>query len=497
MTVRTYQPQLTAFVAKNVHRRDGVAQRAADGPVLIDLTPFIGENSSVQISKSLYAPMGNWAIELVDQRPDYATDSIYGIVEPFDFIEIRMARSPHEYQGQMTVEGKLPIAMRGFVREVRRVEVMSADGKPQRKVILTGTDMGTIFNTCQIFYLAGYTTGDILNSIFEVWTLFGNEYRPMPASEFMQTMIDKIINPYLDNIFIIGGGGFENTDGNPFIPVIKSDLTVTEGTVNPYGVQQYEGPIWNLMLREADTGWNELFIEDREDAPYLIYRPMPFKDIDGNFIPQGNQAISAEEVAVDIEDVIQMDVARTDHNVANFYWVSMSSISYVNNTQLILAALNSEEVGGVPVFLRDYQNSDPKLYGDRKLEIDARQGYTELSTSPANLKEPRQRQTNDNFFDWNNHRRHTIIEFNKDNAVFEFGHIILKGNERIKPGKYIKLRRGSMTYEYYVTAVHHHFAPFAHYLTTVEVHRGTGFLERNRSETSPYFREGRMGPYDR
>ena len=488
MPVSTYKPNIVVWVTKNVHRINGVSTRVQSESVEFDLVPYLGEGGEVTVTKSIYQPMGVWNIVIVDKVPEGSTDTVYALVEPFDFVEIHMARSPHEYQprdNRNTPASRMPLLMRGFVREVRRVETMGSDGRPRRKVVISGNDVAAVFNFVQIYYLKAYSIGQGMLTLWRAYQQYGLGKNPQTPEEFMRATL-SMANEYLNGVFAV-------SLGNEAIPVIELDATVTEGVLNPFGIQPFEGALWNLMIREADTPWNELFVEDREDGmTYLVYRPSPFKDIDGNLIQQGGVQ-AAQEIDVDISDVVALDASRSDHDVANFYWVSIPSVNLFGNTDLIAVGLQQDDP---TIYVTDHPNCDPNLYGDRRLQVEARHGFTGQTADAGNLPKPEQLASDASFLDWARHRREILIEFNRDNVAFENGHMTLKGNERVRPGRYIKLRRGSLEAEYYAHSVTHSFTPFSHYLTHLEFSRGTGAIARSRMESSPYFGEGRKGPYD-
>ena len=97
---------------------------------------------------------------------------------------------------------------------------------------------------------------------------------------------------------------------------------------------------------------------------------------------------------------------------------------------------------------------------------------------------------------WLAQRRSVLQEMNRDNVVLESGSMTLKGNERLRIGTYLNLKRGSLESKYYLTGVTQQFSPFSEFTTAVTFIRGTGFLERSKAEASPYLAEGRSGPYN-
>jgi hypothetical protein len=67
--------------------------------------------------------------------------------------------------------------------------------------------------------------------------------------------------------------------------------------------------------------WHELFVEDREDAPYVVYRPNPFKSVSGDYIQEpyiSDPSKAPQVVAIDDADLVSLQASRSDDGVANF-----------------------------------------------------------------------------------------------------------------------------------------------------------------------------------
>ena len=149
--IRDRHPGLSVILKKNVGRSTlttgvPVSDRFSGIQKTIDLSPFIGDHGGVRVSKSVRSAAGNFVVELTDMIKIDAQDSIYGLVEPMDVIEIRMA-------GDAYKTPTMPIMMRGFVSNVRRTMHMTDRG-PERKVIITGLDYGKIWQILQIFWIS-------------------------------------------------------------------------------------------------------------------------------------------------------------------------------------------------------------------------------------------------------------------------------------------------------------------------------------------------------
>jgi hypothetical protein len=247
-----------------------------------------------------------------------------------------------------------------------------------------------------------------------------------------------------------------------------------------------------LLHYYGDVGpWNELFIEDREDGPYLVYRPNPFKDPTGNFIQEPFKSAPARRPAVNAvtdAELVAINVERSADGVANYYWVDNESYQLVGSP--MLQSWLANEAKRDAIFLTDYPNSSPALYGFRPLQVQSQQGSRIDGKKEAELE-----QGEAGVVDFLNAKRAVLMAQNRDNVVFETGMLRLRGNEAVKAGSIVRLTRGAksgFTAEYYAHTVQHEFVPYRSYVTTVYFDRGTGFIERVQRGSgvdSPYLAE--------
>jgi hypothetical protein len=97
MTVQVFSPQISVILRKNIGRATvagtiAASQRFQGTARTLDLTPYLGETGAVVVSKNVRDAMGTWSVTLADDLAPGQLESLYGVIEPMDVVEIRMAR---------------------------------------------------------------------------------------------------------------------------------------------------------------------------------------------------------------------------------------------------------------------------------------------------------------------------------------------------------------------------------------------------------------------
>ena len=501
-SMTTFRPQISVLLRKNITRANAgpniaASQRFQGAKGTIDLTPYLGESGSVSVTRSTRQPAGQFSITIADMEAlaDGQADSYYGIAEPMDVIEIRMARDTSLYSG-FTLN--MPLIMRGFVSSVRRNTVMTDRG-PRRTVTIAGEDYGKILQILQIIYFPTAPDRQNLLTSFNLFTNYGVDTTIQDASAFIQQLLTNVVNGgssstpgFLSRMQATAGGGT-----SPVL-FIQSQLTSGTGSVAPFGTQDSESmTIYDLMKKFGDVGpWNELFMTDTESGPVLVYRPNPFTDLSGNVI----QPLAEAPTPITIYDreVVELSVERSDDNVANYYWADAPQ--YANLDATLLEAAAAGDTGDATYgdqnanpYQDTYPNSNPDLYGTRVMRaqsqqgarIDGQQADDYAQAQPSVVKDLAA-------------KRLTIIVSNRDNIVLEHGSMTLRGNEAIRHGETVNLARGAggLVESYYAHTVTHRYMPMRVFLTDVQFDRGMGFVSRIQREggsAGPYTSEMNLG----
>jgi hypothetical protein len=459
----------------------------------IDLTPYIGEHNGVRVSKSVREPAGSFSVTLTDElfyagKTSYG-DSLYGLIEPMDSIEIRMTGNAYKQSANGSTANP-PMMMRGFVSRVRKVETMGANGQPQRNIVVSGQDYGKILQILQVFYMPGAPTDANYMTSFPFFSTFGLGSNIQSASTFFQQVFDKVVNPYIANMRKYPSGAQSQS---PLLP-ISTDIIVDAGQVSPFGTGGWRGgTIYNLLTSNGDIGpWNEFFVEDREDGPYAVYRPNPFYDINGTPIFAFPYGKFPAQTVIARADVVSISPERSDENVANYFWVDAPRFN-LNYTETVRAlAFQSSSTRQSP-YVTDYANVDPTLYGARKMwEQTSQGGMLETDNGNGTPAGPTREANQADAISWMTQRRLDLYAQSKDNVIFETGTMRLKGNENIRAGTYVAYDSGDIRSRYYAVSVEHDYEPFGSYFTSVQFERGSNFADRtqrNAGRDSPYLAE--------
>jgi len=494
----TASPQISLRLYKTISRttidgQSAVSARYQGKDEYIDLSPFLNQGSSVRTSKSVREPAGGFSITFADKpqsswQGDFSAmvglpgttelESIYGLVEPMDLIEIRMwggvGPAPTEY----------PIIMRGYVSAIHRGQAMTESGQPQRSVTITGQDYGKIWQMFQVIHLAAYAERQALLTNFSLWEMFGvTAVNAMKASEFVRKMVDKVINPHMDGFMP------KNTKMPRKIDTGDS-ISVKHGVVNN-SYQAMQGSIYDILKFHGDVGvWNELYTEDREDGVHCVYRAIPALHLS---LPKGAKDRKIQDDAPDpiyceIEDHLIKSVAisRSDANVANFYWVNNSRFDLIDDMQRKLASIPADDG---KVSLKEYPNTAVKYYGVRPMYAETQQGDDGITNYNSGLPEKEQDARSKQQESWLDRRRRHMLEMNRDNVVLERGSAAVKGGlmrpdgkEVMKAGDYARFKTGRITWDAYVVQIDHEFLPFQSYTETLTFERGENFATRTSKE---------------
>jgi hypothetical protein len=490
-TVPVYAPQAKVTLYKTIGRTtlDGTlptSERFRGTDRTIDLTPWLTDSGGVQISKGVREPAGAFSITIADKAftskgAAASFETLYGLIEPMDMIEIRLA-----HDAPKGSDIPLPIMMRGFVSNVTRSESLDG-GAPQRHVTISGQDYGKIWQQLQILYLPGYLLGEDILTGFQLFEHYDVDYKNvLSGGDFLQQVVDKIMTPYLLGLM----------PSNTSMPTtFSTDIKVKHGVTSIMGPQSQEGSIYDLLRTYLDVGpWNEMFIEDRAEGVYVVYRPNPALQLDGKTLIQMDSeapdTVMPDIIDLSDQEIVSLTLNRTDANVANYYWTRMPRFDLVSDNYRALFAVTGADRD--TVLLDKYGNTAVNLYGMRPMYADTQMGGDDIETFNSGQSRDAQTSRDTSMVGWIKARRAALVLQNKDNVVLENGNAVVRGRPELRAGVYVRLRRGSTQALYYVSGVDHAFTPYMRWLTTLTLTRGLGFVERSQKgggKQSPYLAE--------
>ena len=459
MPVATHMPEISVMLIKT--------PKFGRPAVWVELKPYLCEGSTITTTKAVNSPHNSFTIRVGDRLAPGAVDSLYGMVEPVDAVEIRMSR-----------DGAPQMVMRGIVTETRIDEAIGQDGKPNRTVTITGGDSGRFLQMLQIHFFKGTpTTEKYLGMAGQfMQDRYGIPFMLLKASEFVEAIFNNIINPHISAF------------NNPSLPPFSVDTSGADpiDSVYPFGYQANpDGTMWSHLHKHGNLGpFYEVLVEDSEGGVTLIYRKPAYK----NWQSIGNGGYvfptsSADTYTVSPEDISSMASSRSEHDVANWYFVRAARGDWQTGMDVILQSIVAD---GGDLSLRGYHNCAEDLYGFRSMEVDTNHGSMAGETIRGG-KKPQIEASNIALVPYMKKQIVYLQESNKDNVLFESGSIRVKGYPHYRPGCYFDISwRSGMKSTGYVTSVTHVFEPFRSYTCTLNFIRGTGFGSRS-GVAEPYF----------
>lgn len=415
----------------------------------------LGDMGEISISKNLYAPVGEFTINFPD-HPYHSGKSLlggmnitqrrslYDIINPLDPIEIELSRWREE---DMTVT--YTTVLRGFVRSIGRSESVDGEGRVQRQVVVEGHDCGAPFIMEQIGALiSAMQTGVSIPPAFRYLTEFGLISTPMPLSTFIGELAIASTKPIMD------------TAGFSYEPL----LYVKKGYCNPAFAFSSDGPVWEILKRYSDAPWNELFVREGEKNPELVFRPTPWKNAEGEWLPD-----------VVVDDVTTWDIPMRNITALSAHRDDSEQVEHVfiqnSNIQISTNSIPLEKGVG------DFNTELRTKFGDR---IQVLQEHVGPALPEMNLPEEQQIQSNNDGYAWLMDRTEWMKAAGKDVYKFEKGTVTIKGDPRIRVGDYIHVKRGPLDWAGYVVSVQQSFQPYRRYLTTLEYIRSDQWIWRQQ-----------------
>lgn len=484
--MKVYQPQLRIRLIKARGRSaiggQFTASKRMQAQRVIDLTGLLDHDSGLRTQRSLYDPAGSFQLSLQNRPVPGFNDNAYGLIEPMDFIEIRGTREP--------TFGRPPLLMRGFVSQVTEVDQMGEGGQPSRRVIVAGRDVGYVLQLMRPRYRAfgvdealaqnltqrfGIPFGQPSLAAFEPFADFtGSAPAHRTPAQFVDGVLQALVNPYLAKLF--GDEPFASE-----LRSMRSEVSIVDGVVPPQqGSAAFDGrSVHEILSGLLDVGaFNELFVRDDDDAGLvLVARPSARLDADGKFIG----GATAPDRNLPRGEVIAQNFTRSDAGVANYYWVQRGADLINDATRRLNGASGADQSS---YLLADEENSSPGTFGWRLMEQQVNMTNAGAAIASPTVAQLGQRAASEE--EWLTGRRKLLIAHNRDNVVLESGSLRVMGRHEYRVGERLSIDRVTSVWSAYVVGVSHELSTRGGFVTTLQVERCNGWLDRAANNGTPW-----------
>lgn len=418
----------------------------------------LGDVGSVSISKNINAPCGEFTINFPDHPIHHGSipivggplvtqrKSLYDYIDVLDPIEIQIKR----WREPNFTDTDWVTVLRGFVRSIGRNEAVGGDGRVRRTVVIAGQDCGAPFLMEQLGqFISAAESGSAAPQWLQYLRGLGLISSPMPLSPFIWDAAYSTTRRVM------------NTAGWAYTPL----LYVKKGYALPWVAFSTEGSVWELIKRYSDPPWNEFFVREGKTAPELVFRPTPWADAEGRWLPDTDMdSVSFWEIPV--RNVMQLVAHRDDSEQVQHVFVQNANIHASQNYYPLLNGF-----GNFNTELR------PK-FGDR---IQVIQEFVGPGVPPENLPMGAQEASYASYYQWLLDRTNWLVRAGTDIYKLEHGSITIKGDPHIRVGDYVTVERGVIRWTAYVVSITHAYSPYREYLTTLEYIRSDQWIKRQKA----------------
>lgn len=492
----------------------------------------------VQTTKRSFG--GFWRVIFVPREYDQDGATLYDMVEAMDYCEIAVKRE--------NSDNKPRTIIRGFVSRVFKSTGIR-DGKPQRYIAISGEDYGKIVKMSYIHYAVGLDPYQVIRGAGTQAPLsagYGIDAatKPCPPSTFVRAIFDTFILPNFNNVkAFIDPRSATNQQGANNINTALQSLTEQNHKdefgdfltdIDDDGVDgkrnldlnleivdrmagAKETPVDAFLMEMAGLPWNEIFIDNAPNKSFLVFRPVPFRDRNGQYVgathltgsgldvTNEDRADTELPISIPSEDIIGCQMQRGDDEVYNYYFVDSiySPISERFEDVMRSRAVQDQKLKNPHYVVGDttfdsgttlpasekLEYSRIELFGFRKAVFTTRflstaPGVEDINSLYGSASGPAQLSmitTGDTL-------NRVLFDSYEHNSVLENGTFEIKGNENIRPGMFIKTtdaRHNAEPSVYYVLDVAHTIVPFETFTTTLLVSRGEGHLDFINKQKNP------------
>ena len=476
--VRRYRPRLEVTITGR-HLQGGTINGVA-----VDSTPFFFNDTSdqdlisVSTHKDIKDSVGSFVITLTTRRDAYGRTWEHRL-NPMDYVEIAMTHD---------AVGPIPTIMRGFITNVS-MTMTEVNGQPEMAVQVQGNDYGKLFIKAQLFIVfqgKQILFGSDANqeggaAIFwtEFWGLFRNGAYSAKPLDFIDALLGFNATPGDNSTFRPGilASFISLKDAPPMRSSVHAEefrpnyLVPLQSSAAPLGSVQ------NLLDAYKASPFYEMFIEERVDGPYLVWRLAPFLDANGALISLGPNLGAIYPSVPSVHDVLMQDIitdniGHQDKDQYSYFEALPSAIASSNSAVRNLYG-EPVEGGGAAIWRRELS----RQFGFNPMQISFPLLFTDISSMT---------QTNaltvdaDYMLETKALNQWLEAAF-ADQYTFENGEVVIRGDSTFHIGEYFRIVETGQTL--YIEAVEHSFTiDKISYTTKLDLTRG-----RWPPSISPYF----------
>lgn len=444
-----------------------VSQRSGDVR-FEDLRPAVLEFST---HRQIGQAAGTFQITLLPTPPKGYGQKWTDIIKPMDYVEVWAWVPPRA--------PRVPL-MRGFVDRVGEVFNIES-GAPEHRIVIAGRDYGKLALCTKLYY----PHGEVQNiELLKAWqsgideiTGYGTD-RPNPEqdpagetskqiawfspSKILGVIFDKFLVPQQDLVLSTFGGLGAMLPRATFAAETDSwedKLRVFNPALNVQNWHPFTD-LWTLFRTYQHSPWRELFFEDTETGPRLLYRPTPWYDASGSRV----QEFTASVVSVPVtrNDIVSFESFADDEEVQNFFFTLPADMSgYASLPTTFGSALEGVHIlpfQGNPYLVGfDDKNNEAKAFGVVPDERFRESAYQRFGFRISRVQTP--------YLDVDDGVGATGIEKQLadirrqglegnlrlaralgHNDSLRHGSYTLKGDERLRLGCYLQFDDGSLAY---------------------------------------------------
>jgi len=423
---------------------------------------------SINTSKDILNPSGTWSIELTPKK-DSSGLTWFDKIDVFSYIEI-------QFRGIKDTEKK--IVMRGVVDRIDKEEAFTA-GFPERRIRLSGRDLGALLTDLQVYYIPeidpeAYVLGmmdwskdcdpEMVINAQGVFDIFGTKFKEML---YIKVGKNKDIN--LKDKFEIRAKSFNANATTTWTHLINQ-----------------QGPWWNFFVEYQDKPLHELFIYDDNFFTRFILRPSRYKDITGTYHKSVKESLSdtvmyPDDFEVEDTEIMSQDFSKSLDEVYTYFITVPKSMLIDGRSMREIGFL--EAGGKIEEVVNPYLAMDSSLpayvtkFGFRPYETNTI--FADIDTSGEKAHKD-----NKSKLQWtiDQLRLSDVTDMNQSlvswflyNPLLISGNMTIPGSNRALIGTYVVIQDKENTakdMEYYVEGVNHNFVVNQSFTTSLRLARG-------------------------